>query len=180
MVDATHAGTTFPDKSAFTFIIVAFVVPTTVAIKCQIYFRRGKSTPKTNETEDCESSSCCFTAELHHNRHIYQMKGCDADNVQDDMLVYVPSLTGRPWENIMEACLASECRVHSDLLGGKGQSYLCGCDIDYCNEKSFQATFPQLRNIPNDDTTSRASMLNNNLLWIMGGSASIMRKLRIF
>uniref|UniRef100_A0AAF5PRX2 Uncharacterized protein n=2 Tax=Wuchereria bancrofti TaxID=6293 RepID=A0AAF5PRX2_WUCBA len=164
MVDAIHAA----------FIIFAFVIFTTNAIRCQIYFRRGKSASKINETEDCESSSCCFTAELHHNRHIFQMKGCDADDVQDDMLIYVPSLTGKPWENIMEACLASECRVHSDLLGGKGESYLCGCDTDYCNEKSFQDTFPQLKN-NNNNTASKASILNDNLLRIISGSGIIIR-----
>lgn len=41
------------------------------------------------------------------NRRIFQMKGCDADDIQDNMLIYVPSLTGKPWENIMEACLVS-------------------------------------------------------------------------
>ncbi|VBB31894.1 unnamed protein product [Acanthocheilonema viteae] len=100
------------------------------------------------------------------NRHIFQMKGCDADDVQDNMLIYVPSLTGKPWENIMEACLASECRVHNDLLGGNGESYLCGCDTDYCNIKSFQATFPQLKNVPSNPKTSRANIPNDNLLWI--------------
>ncbi|EJW80057.1 hypothetical protein WUBG_09037 [Wuchereria bancrofti] len=100
MVDAIHAGSIFYDKKAFAifaFIIFAFVIFTTNAIRCQIYFRRGKSASKINETEDCESN----------NRHIFQMKGCDADDVQDDMLIYVPSLTGKPWENIMEACLVS-------------------------------------------------------------------------
>ncbi|VDO48689.1 unnamed protein product [Onchocerca flexuosa] len=84
MVDRIHA--------AFVFV---FVVSTSSAIKCHIYFRRGKSPPKINETDDCESN----------NRHLYQMKGCDADDIQDNMLIYIPSLSGKSWENIMEACL---------------------------------------------------------------------------
>uniref|UniRef100_A0A2K6WKA2 Uncharacterized protein n=1 Tax=Onchocerca volvulus TaxID=6282 RepID=A0A2K6WKA2_ONCVO len=157
-------------------VVFVFVVSTTSAIKCHIYFRRGKSPPKINETDDCESSSCCFTAELHHNRHIYQMKGCDADNIQDNMLVYIPSLGGKSWENIMEACLASECRLHNDLLGGKGQTYLCGCDTDFCNQKSFQDTFPQLKSVSKNKITSGASIPKNNLFWIIcGGTIIIMR-----
>ncbi|VDK71120.1 unnamed protein product [Litomosoides sigmodontis] len=160
---ATHAA----------FIILPFIMSTTMGIKCHIYFRRGKSAPKVNETVDCESSSCCFTAELHHNRRIFQVKGCDADDVQDNMLIYAPSLTGKPWENIMEACLASECRMHDDLLGGEGESYLCGCDTDYCNVKSFRSTFPQLqRNNPYNRTASKASRQNDNLLWIIGACAT--------
>lgn len=68
---------------------------------------------------------------------------------------------------------ASECRVHNDLLGGKGESYLCGCDADYCNVKSFQATFPQLKNSYNY-TTSAADILNDNLLWIISASATVL------
>uniref|UniRef100_A0A0R3RHC3 Activin_recp domain-containing protein n=1 Tax=Elaeophora elaphi TaxID=1147741 RepID=A0A0R3RHC3_9BILA len=164
MVDTTHA----------TFIILlTFVISATIAIKCQIYFRKGRSPPKTNGTEDCESSSCCFTAQLHHNRRVFQIKGCDADDVQDNMQIYVPSLTGKPWENIMEACLvASECRVHNDLLGGKGESYLCGCDSDFCNVKSFQDIFPQLKNEPHNHKIFQASTSNDNLSWIVSASAT--------
>ncbi|MCP9259077.1 hypothetical protein DINM_001391 [Dirofilaria immitis] len=162
--------------SYFSVFIFAFIVSTSSAIKCQIYFRRGKSAPKINKTDDCESSSCCFTAELYHNRHAFQIKGCDSDDIQDNMLIYIPLLTGRPWENIMEACLASECRFHHDLLGGKGKSRICGCDADYCNRKSFQETFPELKSEPRNRTISAANMPNDNLLWIIGGTITIIRE----
>ncbi|VDM95546.1 unnamed protein product [Thelazia callipaeda] len=152
------------DKTLTVFVLLIYIVSSINSLPCEIFFRKNKLV-KANRTVNCESSSCCFTMEMSHGRHKYYMKGCDADAIQDEMEVYAPALSGSPWETIMEACLAHECRIHKNLIGGKGQTYLCGCGNDLCNEKSFEDTFPRRRN--SAKRRMKVSMSKNYFLWLV-------------